>query len=93
MLDPERSGLRADVARSYRLVCRQLRALGLKACDPDLVREGMPVLGLVALANYNDKSKLLGRARRHAGQLDRTVRFCFLDDARPTLPPPREWFT
>jgi hypothetical protein len=93
MLDPTGDGLRGDIASSYRKVGGQLRGLGFKACDAGLIREGMPVLGLVALGNYNTKSKLLARARARAQTLDRRVRFCFLDRARPTLPPPDSWFS
>lgn len=93
MLDPSGEGLRADIASSYRTVCGQLRALGFKTCDPSLIRPGMRVVGLVALANYNPRSQLLGRALRAASQLDRPIRFCHLTVERPTLPPQTEWFS
>ena len=93
MLDPDGLGLRADIAASYGDVCRQLRMLGFNACDPALVRPGMPVVGLVALANYNERSRLLGRAREVASRLDRPIRFCRLDRDHLTLPPESEWFT
>ena len=48
IFDLARKGLAADVARSYRKVCEQLRALGLAAPDPSLVAAGMPVKGLDA---------------------------------------------
>jgi hypothetical protein len=93
MLDPDGFGLRADIAASYADVCRQLRMLGFKACDPALIRPGMRVVGLVGLANYNEKSRLLGRAREAASHLDRPIRFCRLDGDQLTLPPESEWFT
>jgi hypothetical protein len=93
MLDPTGSGLRADVASSYQRVCAQLRRIGFKACAPHLIRQGMPVLGLVALANYNARSEYLDRAKRRAQELDRPVRFCFLKGERPILPPPADWFS
>jgi hypothetical protein len=58
LLDPDGKGLRADIASSYRTVCQQARDLGLKACAPDLIQPRMPVVGLVALANYKSKSRL-----------------------------------
>jgi hypothetical protein len=39
-----------------------MRGLGLHAPPPDAVRPGMPVHGLIALARYNPRSKLLERA-------------------------------
>ncbi len=93
MLDPDGLGLRADIAASYGDVCRQLRMLGFKACDPALVRPGMRVVGLVALADYTERSRLLGRAREVASHLDRPIRFCRLDRDHLTLPPESEWFT
>jgi hypothetical protein len=93
MLDPDGTGLRADIATSYRTVCQQLRDLGLKACAPDLIQLRMPVVGLVALANYNSKSQLLDRALEAARRLDRPIRFCHLDGNHPRLPAPSEWFS
>ena len=91
MLDPYGTGLRADVAESYRDVCRQLRALGFPAPDPCLVKEGMRVEGLVAIANYNDRSELLQRAFDQALRLDREIRFCRISDADLILPPEEKW--
>jgi len=91
MLDPHGTGLRADVAESYRDVCRQLRALGLPAPDPCLVKEGMRVEGLVAIANYNRKSELLQRAFDLALGLDRDIRFCQISDTDLILPPEKKW--
>lgn len=93
MLDPTGAGLRADVARSYRDVCEQLRALGFKSCDPALIRAWMRVVGLVALADYNPRSRLLGRALKAARRLDRPIAFCQLTGDRLTLPPSSQWFT
>ena len=93
MLDPDGAGLRADIASSYRTVCQQLRDLGLNACAPDFIQSGMPVVGLVALANYNSKSRLLDRAIEAARLLDRPIRFCHLDGDDPRLPAPSEWFS
>ncbi len=93
MLDPEGAGLRDDVARSYVDVCRQLRALGFKAPDPGLVRTGMRVAGLVALANYKEKSELLARAFAEARKLDREIRFCKLGKHDLVLPDEVEWIS
>lgn len=93
MLDHNREGLRADITRSYVDVCWQLRALGFKAPDPELVRPGMTVAGLVALTNYNEKSKLLAMAFAEARKLDRVIKFCKLgkDDLVP--PEETEWIS
>ena len=91
MLDPSGAGLREDVARSYKLVCGQLKDLGLKAPSPDLIEVGMPVVGVVALANYNPKSKLLDRALADARSLERKVHFCRIEDGDLILPPPACW--
>jgi len=91
MLDPDGSGLRSDVAESYFLVCEQLKALGRTAPDPGLVQTNMDVIGVVALANYNPKSELLGRALESAGQLARQIHFCFLNE-QGVLPPKSHWF-
>jgi len=66
MLDPQGSGLRADVARAYRVVADQLRALGFPAPAPESVEPGMPVVGLIVLVNYDGRSRLLGRAAARA---------------------------
>ena len=92
MLDPTGHGLGEDVADSYHRVCTQLRSLGFAAPGPALVQPGMPVAGLVALANYNLKSKLLGRALVAAGRVDRPICFCFLTARQLEIPPEREWF-
>ncbi len=91
MLDPGGKGLREDVAISYRLVCEQLLKLGRAAPDPGLVQPGMNVIGLVALANYNPKSALLGRALEKAGTVDRRIHFCFLG-TNGVVPPSSRWF-
>ena len=91
MLDPDGNGLREDVAESYRLVCEQLRALGWSAPDPSLIQPGMEVIGLVALANYNPKSALLGRALEEARRLERRINFCFLG-TNGVVPPSSRWF-
>ena len=73
IFDPRREGLRADVARSYRTVCEQLRSLGLSAPDPSQITEGMPVCGLVIVSNYNPRSCLLARAHELAARLERSM--------------------
>jgi hypothetical protein len=91
MLDPDGAGLRPDVARAYQRVCSQLRVLGWEAPDPTLITPGMPVGGLAGLADYNAKSKLLGRAEAAAKNLVRPVGFCHLDMAKLVLPDPATW--
>lgn len=56
ILDPDRTGLREDVAESYRTVCSQLRRLGRAAPDPRRVTASMPVMGLVIVSDYNPRS-------------------------------------
>ena len=73
IFDPKREGLRADVARSYRTVCEQLRRLGLSAPDPTQITEGMPVYGLVIVSEYKPDSRLLPRAHELAAKLDRSM--------------------
>jgi hypothetical protein len=51
----------------------------------------MNVIGLVALANYNPKSALLGRALEKAGTVDRRIHFCFLG-TNGVVPPSSRWF-
>ena len=73
ILDPDRKGLRDDVAESYRTVCSQLRRLGQAAPDPGRITAGMPVRGLVIVSGYNPRSKLLSRAHRLAAKLERPI--------------------
>ena len=91
MLDPDGAGLREDVADSYRDVCHQLRVLGFEAPDPDRIRTGMPVKGLVVLADYNDKSELLQKAFDLALGLDREIGFCRISKDDLILPPEKGW--
>jgi hypothetical protein len=94
MLDPTGEGLRDDVASCYRVVCQQLRDLGFRTCSPEVIRAKMPVLGLVALAQYDKpKSQLLPRALAEAGRLERSIRFCYLTGDQPTLPGSGDWFS
>ena len=62
IFDPTQQGLRHDVARSYRKVCKQLRTLGLTAPDPTQITPGMSVKGLAIVSDYNPRSRLLPRA-------------------------------
>lgn|GEM_PF-2130940 len=91
VLDPGGEGLRADMADSYRRACEQLQTLGLGAPDPSLIHAGMDVVGIVALANYNTRSELLGRALEGAGRLPRRINFCFLP-ANGAIPAASQWF-
>jgi hypothetical protein len=91
MLDPKEAGLSAAVAQAYQRVCAQLRAIGWQAPDPDLIEAGMPVAGLVALADYKAKSQLLSRAEAAAKNLSRPVAFCLLESSHFRLPDPATW--
>lgn len=93
LLDPAEKGLRADVAAAYRKVCVQRAALGLAAPSPALLRRGMGVEGLVALARSNNHaSGILARARRAAAAMERTIWFCTIEDANPRIPLRADWF-
>ena len=74
ILDPDRKGLRDDVAESYRTVCRQLLRLDRPAPDPGRFTAGMPVMGLVIVNGHNPRSKLLP-AGAPAGGEDRATDF------------------
>ena len=91
IFDPDQEGLRADIARSYRTVCAQLRGLGLPAPEPQRVTPGMPVQGLVVVSDYNPRSKLLRRAHDLAARLNRPI---YLWQPKPgefAIPPPERW--
>jgi len=91
MLDPNGAGLSVDVAKAYRIACMQLTSLGRLAPDPKQFKAGMPVRGLLVLAEYNQASKLLARARVLARSLSRPMFFCLTDDRDAPLPPPCDW--
>ena len=91
ILDPDRKGLRDDVAESYRTVCRQLRHLERPAPDPGRVTAGMPVMGLVIVSGYNPRSKLLPRAHRLAATLERPIYLWELGAGEFEVPPPAQW--
>lgn len=91
ILDPSGEGLRADVARSYRTVCEQLRALGLPAPDPVRITVGMPVKGLVIVSGYDPNSKLLPRAHKLAAKLERPMYLWRPGAGEFLIPPPERW--
>ena len=91
IFDPAREGLAADVARSYRKVCEQLRARRLSAPDPDLVTAGMPVKGLVIVSGYDSRSRLLPRAHELAGQLERPIHLWQPDGDDHRIPEVESW--
>jgi hypothetical protein len=91
LLDPDGRGLRLDIALAYARVCAQMLALGLRAPDPSLIKPGMAVAGLAALAEYSAESRLLQRAQSDAPTRLRPVGFCQLDMSHPVLPDPEVW--
>ena len=91
MLDPEGTGLSKEFARAYATACLQLVALRRPAPPPGLIKAGMPVRGLLVLADYNPKSELLSRARECARGLARPLFFLETVDCQRPLPPPSEW--
>ena len=91
ILDPDRKGLRDDVAESYRTVCRQLRRLERAAPDPGRIRAGMPVRGLVIVSGHNPRSKLLRRAHRLAAKLERPIYLWEAGSGEFAVPPPARW--
>ena len=91
ILDPDRKGLRDDVAESYRTVCSQLRRLGQAAPDPGRITAGMPVRGLVIVSGYNPRSKLLPRAHRLAAKLERPIYLWEPGPGEFAVPPRARW--
>lgn len=91
IFDPTREGLRTDVAESYRLVCHQLRVLGLPAPEPMHITAGMPVEGLVIVSDYNNRSRLLPRAHDLAAKLDRPIYLWQPADAEFIIPASTRW--
>lgn len=91
ILDPDRKGLRDDVAESYRTVCSQLRRIGRAAPDPGRITAGMPVRGLVIVSGYNPRSTLLPRARRLAAKLERPIYLWEAALGEFAIPPPGRW--
>ena len=91
ILDPDRKGLRADVAESYRTVCSQLRRLERAAPDPGRVTAGMPVMGLVIVSGYNPRSKLLPRAHRLAAKIERPIYLWEPGSGEFAIPAPGRW--
>lgn len=91
ILDPDRKGLRDDVAASYRTVCRQLQRLGRPAPDPGRITAGIPVTGLLVVSGYDPRSKLLPRAHRLAAKLKRPIFLWEPESGQFTVPPPGRW--
>ena len=91
ILDPTHEGLRADVARSYRTVCEQLRRLGLPAPDPRQITVGMLVKGLVIVSDYNPRSRLIPRAHECAANLERPMHLWQPTGAEFLIPGPDRW--
>ena len=91
ILDPDRKGLRDDVAESYRTVCSQLRRLGQAAPDPRRIAAGMPVMGLVIVSGYDPRSALLSRAHRLAAKLERPIYLWVPGSEEFAVPPPARW--
>ena len=91
VFDPTQEGLREDVARSYRTVCDQLRTLGLSGPDPTQITEGMSVLGLVIVSDYNRRSRLLPRAHKLAAKLVRPIHLWQPADGEFVVPVPEQW--
>jgi len=83
--------LHCEVASSYRTVVAQKRELGLvppAAAFP----EGRPsVECLLVLADYNTKSKLLGRLRERARESSFGVKLILLEKDQYVLPPTDSW--
>ena len=91
ILDPDRKGLREDVADSYGTVCGQLRRLGLAAPSPERIKAGMPVEGLVVVSGYNRNSQLLPRAHDLAAKLERSMYLWEAGAGEFVVPPPKRW--
>jgi hypothetical protein len=73
ILAPKGEGLDATIANSYALVAKQMKDLGLIAPAPESITPGMPVTGVVVLANYREQSRLFGRAAKQALGVDTEI--------------------
>lgn len=92
LLDPNGDGLAPKIAASYAKAAHQMSQLGFASPQVDAIVSSAPVHGLLALANYNRKSKLLDRARKEARMLGRPLHFCFIGEGEvPVLPSPEKW--
>jgi hypothetical protein len=91
MLDRNGDGLSADFAEAYATACGQMTALGRQGPNPKLIRAGMPVRGLLILADYPVKSKLLERARVCARALPRPMFFWMMAKRHLAVPVPEKW--
>ena len=91
MLDPDGEGLSADVADAYRIACTQLKSLGRVGPDPRTLTAGMPVRGLLVLADYNPRSTLLARARECARRLPRPMFLWTTAKRDAPVPIPQDW--
>ncbi len=91
ILDPKKQGLRTDVARSYRKVCKQLRALGLPAPHPAQITSGMRVEGLVIVYDYEPRSRLLARAHKLATNLERPIYLWQPKETEHVIPAAEQW--
>jgi hypothetical protein len=91
IFDPNREGLRADVAWSYRTVCRQLGTLGLPVPDPARIQTVMPVKGLVVASDYNPRSRLLSRAHELSAARSRPLHLWQPPKGEYLIPAPERW--
>jgi hypothetical protein len=90
MLQENGHGLRGDIAAAYQKVATQMRDLCLDAPAAEDIAEGMPVKGLVVLAEYNPRSELLDRARRAASKVPFPLYFTTIAKT-PVLPAAEQW--
>lgn len=91
-LDPERGGLRWELAAAYSKACEQLAELELPGPEPGSIAENMRVEGLIAMPKHMHPSPYLDRAMKAAAALARTIWFCRVEDENPRIPPQKEWF-
>lgn len=93
MLSGDGGGLSPQIANSYQVVAAQMTQLGLDAPKPERLRPGMPVVGLIAIAERNQQSQLLSMARQKATTSRLRMYWTDINEAHCRLAPPEEWNT
>ncbi len=83
--------LHCEVASSYRTVVAQKRELGLVPPAATFPGGRPSVDCLLVLANYNPKSRLLGRLRERARESSFGVKLILLEKDQYVLPSPESW--
>jgi hypothetical protein len=83
--------LAADVAASYREVVAQKQELGILPASARFPEGDPPVDCLLVLADYNPRSRLLGRLRERSRSSEFRMKLALLQPDTFILPPPESW--